>query len=304
MTVTGGELPCIQCGYNLHGLPAAGACPECGVPVERSRASDRLADANTDWLRGLVRGQRLVMWGLICLVLTPILLVVGMVALLLANDLPDFVEEAMHVAGMILTFTMLLACPILVAVGAFMVTAQEPREQEREAITSNRRVARWGMMAIVAVGSGILLGELLVVRMTFPVMHIALRVAGTLVFTVALVALLRWLAALMRRVPDEQLATSLRSSAKFYSWALPVVVLAHALGLSGRAGVGPPLLSLIVALSGCAIAVIWLALLIQGVMTMGMMSSCLRALKTVLADHTLRHAIDEYKKSVQNDSLR
>lgn len=304
MTVADGDLLCIQCGYNLRGLPAAGACPECGVPIERSRTGDRLADANADWLRGLVRGLRLIMWGLTCLVATPILLVLGYLVLLNLDNMPHYVERTLYAAGWVLVFALLVVCPILVAIGTLMVTAQEPREQERESITSNRRVARWGMIAIVAVGSGILLGELLVVRMKFPVMHIALRVAAFLVFTVALVALLRWLASLMRRVPDEPLAKSVQGSAKFFTWALPVVALVHSLGLSSRAIPGPTVFSFILALGGCAITIIMFSIVIQGVIALGLMSSCLRALKAMLRDHSLRLAIDDYKKSVRDDSLR
>ncbi len=28
-----GDLPCIQCGYNLRGLTVKGMCPECGTSV-------------------------------------------------------------------------------------------------------------------------------------------------------------------------------------------------------------------------------------------------------------------------------
>ncbi|MHC4415206.1 MAG: hypothetical protein ACYS0G_07980 [Planctomycetota bacterium] len=34
--LAGGEVICSRCGYDLRGLSAAGTCPECGTPVERS----------------------------------------------------------------------------------------------------------------------------------------------------------------------------------------------------------------------------------------------------------------------------
>ena len=30
------DTPCVNCRYNLRGLPGDGACPECGVPIRAS----------------------------------------------------------------------------------------------------------------------------------------------------------------------------------------------------------------------------------------------------------------------------
>src|SRR5262245_59421696 len=30
-------MDCIACGYSLEGLPERGVCPECGIPIARSR---------------------------------------------------------------------------------------------------------------------------------------------------------------------------------------------------------------------------------------------------------------------------
>jgi hypothetical protein len=54
------DLPCLECGYNLRGLPRYGRCPECGVDVGPSvdRLNARtLADADARWLRRLSEGS-------------------------------------------------------------------------------------------------------------------------------------------------------------------------------------------------------------------------------------------------------
>jgi hypothetical protein len=54
------DLPCLECGYNLRGLPRYGRCPECGVDVGPSvdRLNARtLADADPRWLRRLSEGS-------------------------------------------------------------------------------------------------------------------------------------------------------------------------------------------------------------------------------------------------------
>jgi len=48
--------PCIGCGYNLHGLPDAGLCPECSTPIVFSLRRDLLRFAPSAHLRTLRRG--------------------------------------------------------------------------------------------------------------------------------------------------------------------------------------------------------------------------------------------------------
>ncbi len=50
------DVACRRCGYNLRGLPAARACPECRTPVERSLRSDLLANSDPAWVRRIASG--------------------------------------------------------------------------------------------------------------------------------------------------------------------------------------------------------------------------------------------------------
>lgn len=62
------SLLCVSCGYDLRGLPAEGACPECATPIARSLLGDRLAGADVRWLTLVHRGQKLAAWGLTILI--------------------------------------------------------------------------------------------------------------------------------------------------------------------------------------------------------------------------------------------
>ncbi len=46
-------LSCVECGYDLRGLPAEGRCPECGTPVETSRRRPLLRHADPHYVRTL-----------------------------------------------------------------------------------------------------------------------------------------------------------------------------------------------------------------------------------------------------------
>ena len=59
------DLPCRQCGFNLRTMLATGNCPECGLAVERSLPTDRLADADPAWLEKLKTGVHLILWSLL-----------------------------------------------------------------------------------------------------------------------------------------------------------------------------------------------------------------------------------------------
>jgi hypothetical protein len=69
------ELTCVKCGYDLRSQVALGACPECGAPVAESLRPERLCFAPLDWLRGLIRGLRMIF---VASLGVPLLLVFGM----------------------------------------------------------------------------------------------------------------------------------------------------------------------------------------------------------------------------------
>lgn len=56
---------CINCGYDLSGLVEGGACPECGLPVERSMRAVRLGDCPHSYVRLLQSGLTIVLVGLL-----------------------------------------------------------------------------------------------------------------------------------------------------------------------------------------------------------------------------------------------
>lgn len=56
------DLSCIECGYSLRSLPAAGVCSECGSPVPPSLNRDRLLFADPAWLGRVGSGA-----GVLCL---------------------------------------------------------------------------------------------------------------------------------------------------------------------------------------------------------------------------------------------
>ena len=52
------EALCVICGYDLHGAPPEGRCPECGTAVARSSQGHLLGNASPNWLR-------LLRWGVL-----------------------------------------------------------------------------------------------------------------------------------------------------------------------------------------------------------------------------------------------
>lgn len=44
------DLPCLQCGQNLRGVPAASRCPECGEPIVLTLRGGPLAAGDPRWL--------------------------------------------------------------------------------------------------------------------------------------------------------------------------------------------------------------------------------------------------------------
>jgi hypothetical protein len=58
------DLPCRSCGYNLRTLATSGVCPECATPIAASLRSERLREADPNWLRQMHTGCKLEYWGI------------------------------------------------------------------------------------------------------------------------------------------------------------------------------------------------------------------------------------------------
>jgi hypothetical protein len=72
---------CIRCEYDLSGLPAEGACPECALPIERSiERSTLLRDADHPWLGRIHAG----LWDLERAIVIPVVLLGTSLLLMLA----------------------------------------------------------------------------------------------------------------------------------------------------------------------------------------------------------------------------
>jgi len=211
------DAPCIGCGYILRGLAMNGVCPECAVAVRRSLQGDHLIYADPRWLRVLVFGQSAFAAGIVAIVVTP---VVG-VLVILGAAVWDRIDSLLVVVGI---FPLLGVLAIFV--GTMIGTTQDPRESEREAPTSARRVARISLLfaaLLSVIGYGISY-----LRVLAPyeagIMHVLVRIVLPALFAVAVMATLRWMNLLARRMRSKDLIRLTGSAGRYFGWLAGIVI--------------------------------------------------------------------------------
>jgi hypothetical protein len=275
VTFVAESVPCITCGYDLRGLSVYGYCPECGTDVRRSLQGDQLSAAEPAWLRRIVRGQRLVATAMLVALLGVLaaggFLATFILVVLSRPNLPGIVEDV---------FTVLIGCALLSvpiglcigAAGVFLLTSQEGRESERESPWSDRNVARWSITGSAA-ASIIVLG---LAYMPLPGgMQLMARTASRLLLivlaTIAGVSLLRRLALLVRRVPDEPLAARIDRTWRSIRWALPLAGVVLVMPAFGPPAFGRGMLG---AVASCAGFIAVMALVLTAAQLVGIMREC------------------------------
>lgn len=137
---------CIGCGYNLRGLPADGACPECSMAIERSLHGEWLRYADPQWTQQILRGLSLagaclkwLVWGIIGVLCVTF---AGSVLLPANRDTTtEFVLEwVVNIA-----LAILLIGPVGIIVGLWMASRLEPRMADEQA---NRATVHRGVTAM------------------------------------------------------------------------------------------------------------------------------------------------------------
>lgn len=192
------DVGCIRCGYALRGLPRAGACPECGMPVARSVQGSLLSFANPMWLQTVVRG-------LGCVLLAGVVLAV-------TNRLQHYQLEAIYtwwewlwgrqlrVSG---PRVLLLAGTIIGLIGFWRATTREPATPPGG--RSPRVTLRWSCAASGVCYLMLAWGES--ISMTwFAGLAVSYILMTAVLNTIQVVAGCRYLRMLALRIPNPHIA--------------------------------------------------------------------------------------------------
>lgn len=182
------DLPCLNCGYNLRGLPSDGACPECAAAIRRSTHGDWLQFHNPDWLKQLASGAG---W-----------LAAAQAGYLVA--VPLTIAANVMGRGLLPEVIAIVFC-ILPLVGCWKLTTPDPGAPERASTVTLRRASRVAVCVLVVVG---LLRAALILCMGTG--HVALELFLAITALVHTSAWLVYVRRLLLRIPRRGLALQAR----------------------------------------------------------------------------------------------
>jgi hypothetical protein len=131
--------PCAVCGYDLHGLPLDGRCPECGAIARRSLRRELIRFSHPGWVAGLDTGA--------ALLLQAPFVGLATVLLLAAAEAFQWIEwgiaTALCAVGFVLSGS---AAASMFIAGALMLSRPDPRELPETRRGWLRPVFRWGWL--------------------------------------------------------------------------------------------------------------------------------------------------------------
>lgn len=121
------DVKCIRCGYNLRGLSANGACPECGTAVGRSLQGDLLQFSPPEWVEQLASGMNWIVMSIVIGIFAGLLvgLMAGRGGL---NGPGGYVIQALGIVGVI---------------GYWKVASPDPASIEAEPPVTARKLVRF-----------------------------------------------------------------------------------------------------------------------------------------------------------------
>jgi MFS family permease len=241
-----------------------------------------LVNADPAWLKRIVRGQRMASFGLMLSILGGIasLLLMFLGGLIVAWLGLDWEGPAARIFRDALVISTVFGGLLIAAIGFFLVTSLDPRETGRELPTSQRVLARWGMVVAIAL---LVLGELdaLETSPTLLMVGTMLSLLGLAALAVAIPAMLFWLAGLAARIPARDLASRTSDLARMVRRRLLIFV---GLGVVDRCVTLVPagtqardVADVIDTLAGCGATIVMLALLFNLLALFATMSTLAKA---------------------------
>jgi|GEM_PF-6630536 len=248
------DAPCVNCGYNLRTLPENGLCPECAHPVWHSLRGYFLCYAPHTWIRTVARGLLLILIAVLAvLTVGPLVWVAlagrAVVSIVEAGGTPP--TSFLRKLGLLQSAFYALPTALAIA-GLWCFSRPDPIVVRREPRLASRRLIRIGCWLLPI----LLLADLIhtLVMPPFPsfgfpgppnaaaalftpglrqfvAFGLVLWIGTLVTYTVLVLALMRHLAGLMRRVPRKGLVRfaqvefwGLAASSAFllvgYGWAV------------------------------------------------------------------------------------
>ncbi|WP_428938360.1 hypothetical protein [Fontivita pretiosa] len=244
------DAPCRKCGYNLRGLTYGGRCPECGSPVGLSTIGDLLRYSDPNWLLMLARGVSFILWGIL------VALVIGLLGGLLfqTSAAQQWVQIVASLLGLY---------------GAWLLTEPDPSGLGEAQYAMARKLVRVALL--VGLGGSVLqaMGATPGVPREIGFGLGVVAIGATVFGVVGEFAKFVYLGKLALRVPHDQLARRARVLCWGYGLTLGAsVLIGGIMGLLLAAGPAPARPGAAFIGITCAAAIVGLAYLVFGVMTL------------------------------------
>ncbi len=209
----GDDVICLPCGYNIHGLPREGRCPECGTPITRSLQGNLLRYSSPAYLATLNRGVFLIL----AAIAAQVICVVGgwiLIAWLTAKGWTDVAR----VSGLLLS-TASTGISVVSLIGWWLFSAPDPTFVGSGGGTTARKVVRATVAAAAVLTAMVTVADTLATSSApsgTAAGDILLGVVQAIKFFAAMLYL-RWLAP---RFPD----AVIDARARLLMWLCPVLV--------------------------------------------------------------------------------